>query len=137
MLSELLYISFRQPSCTDEDVKSILEQSVKNNGKQNITGVLLYSESKFLQVLEGENEQILALYDNIKTDPRHKKVLMLSLKPLKERFFPSWQMAGKEMDSGYEFLSNLQGEEKQEFQQLLEGETSNNAVKMIAKLFNS
>lgn len=137
MLSELLYISFRQPLCTDEDVKTILEQSVKNNGKQNITGVLLYSKKKFLQVLEGENEHILALYDKIKTDQRHSKVLMLSLKPLKERFFPSWQMAGKEMDSGYDFLSALPDNEKETFKQLLEGETTNNAVRMISKLFNA
>lgn len=137
MLSELLYISFRQTSCTNEEVKTILEQSVKNNGKQNITGVLLYSKDKFLQVLEGENEHILALYDKIKTDPRHNRVLMLSLKPLKERFFPSWQMAGKEMDSGYSFLSSLSDNEQQEFKQLLEGESNNNAVKMISKLFSA
>ncbi|EAY27047.1 BLUF domain-containing protein [Microscilla marina] len=136
MLSELLYISFRNSSCTSEEVEKILKQSIQNNGKKNITGVLLYSKVQFLQVLEGDNEQIVTLYDKIKTDSRHDKALMLSLKPIKERFFPSWQMAGKEMDSGYQFLSTLQEEEKKEFQQILEGETNSNAVKIISRLFN-
>ena len=137
MLSELLYVSFRNSSCTNSEVEKILSESIKNNGKQNITGVLLYSKDRFLQVLEGEKEQITGLYDKIKTDSRHSQAMMLSVKPIQERFFPSWQMAGKEMDSAYEFLSPLGEEEKKEFLQLLEGENNNNAVKMISKLFSA
>ena len=43
-----------------------MESSIRNNGKIDISGVLLYSDQKFLQVLEGEHKQIIELYDTIK-----------------------------------------------------------------------
>lgn len=137
MLSELVYLSFRNPKCDDQEVDKILKSSVANNGKQDITGVLLYSKTKFLQVLEGEKEHIMALYDKIKTDKRHRSPVMLSIKPIMQRYFPSWQMAGKEIDTEeYHFLTDLTSVEKEEFKALLDGQNNNNASKLIARIFS-
>jgi len=54
MLSQIIYVSVRNANCSDEEIQKILESSNRNNGKLDITGVLLYSRNKFLQVLEGE-----------------------------------------------------------------------------------
>lgn len=136
MLSELIYVSFRQNTCTDEDIAKILEKSIANNGKQDITGVLLYSKTRFLQVLEGDGKQLLALYDKIKTDERHSRAIMLSAKPIENRYFPDWQMAGKELDSDYKFLQDLSEGEQKQFRQLLDGENQHNAIQIIARLFD-
>lgn len=136
MLSELVYLSFRSATCTDEDVEKILEQARRFNGKQDITGVLVYSKDKFLQVLEGEQEKILSLYEKIKLDKRHDRALMVANRPIMERHFPSWQMAQKAINTDdFSFLSEMTDEEQTQFKALLNGENQNNATRMIARLF--
>ncbi|QLH47365.1 MAG: BLUF domain-containing protein [Bacteroidota bacterium] len=36
-----------------EDIKEILESSNKNNSEQDITGILIYCNKHFFQILEG------------------------------------------------------------------------------------
>lgn len=136
MLSELIYLSFRSPKCSDEDIYNILKTSVVNNAKQGVTGVLVYSKTKFLQVLEGDKGLVLDLYDKVKLDTRHRQVIILSLKPIHKRHFSGWQMVGKEVDmASYDFLTVMTDEEKVQFKSLLRGENQHNAVQMITKLF--
>ena len=136
MLSQLIYVSVRKENCTDEEIQKILDASNRKNGDLDITGVLLYSESKFIQVLEGPKSQVLELYDKIKEDDRHKNVIMISLKPVEKRYFPSWQMGSKKIDTkNFEFLTNMDSESQAEFKALLNGDESNNAIKVINKLF--
>lgn len=136
MLSQLIYVSVRNSNCTDQEIVKILESSNRNNGHKDITGVLLYSKTKFLQVLEGEHDQILALYDHIKADTRHKNVIMISIKPIETRYFPSWQMGSRKIDTdSFDFLTNMDAESKTEFLELLAGKDTNNAIRVIHKLF--
>lgn len=136
MLSYLVYISLRTPECTDAEIDKILKSCQSNNKHDDITGVLLYSQKQFVQYLEGENDKILALFDKIKQDPRHTKVIMMTNFPIKERAFPSWQMAGKSVDfSSLEYQTNINPQDKREFDKLLAGETSNQALNIIKKIF--
>lgn len=136
MLSQLIYVSVRTAKCTDVEIDKILEASNRKNGDKDITGVLLYSKTKFLQVLEGEKKEILDLYDKIKEDDRHKNVILISLKPISTRYFPSWQMGSKQIDTEqYEFLTNMTAAEQAKFKALLNGEQQNEAIKIINKLF--
>lgn len=135
MLSQIIYVSVRKSNCTDAEIQKILEASNRKNGKLNISGVLLYSKSKFLQVLEGEKDEIVALYDKIKDDERHTNIVMIALRPIKERSFPSWQMGSKQIDDSYEFLTDMDEKSKKEFKAILEGEQNNDAIRVINKLF--
>jgi len=135
MLSQVIYVSVRKASCTDEEIQKILEASNRKNGERDISGVLLYSKSKFLQVLEGEKDEIMELYDKIKADERHTNVIMISLRPIKERYFPSWQMGSKKIDDSYDFLTDMDEQSKKEFKKILEGEQTNDAIRIINKLF--
>lgn len=138
MLSQLVYLSIRDTSCSNEEVSQILEASVANNGKRDITGVLVYSQTKFLQVLEGNQHHIMTLFDQIKKDQRHSNALLLSAKQIDTRYFPSWQMVGKAIDTEtYDFLTAMEEDEKKEFRALIHGESKNNAARMIAKLFKN
>ncbi len=95
----LIYSCFRPDSSTEYEIQSILETSKENNAKQNITGILLYSETKFVQYLEGDKDKLEALYLKIKADKRQTGAMKLVQKPLDRRLFPSWAMAHKKMDS--------------------------------------
>jgi hypothetical protein len=80
---------------SDEELKEILSASQVNNARNHITGMLLYSEDTFLQVLEGEREMLDKTYERILDDTRHKGVIELDRGEITERNFPGWSMGFK------------------------------------------
>jgi len=122
MLSHLVYVSVRKEECTDEEIDKILAACKRNNPKLDITGVLLYSKTHFLQYLEGDYKEISGLYEKIKPDTRHKNVVLITTGPIEERTFPSWEMGSKEIDEDkVEFQTDLSKEEAQAFQDIIAG----------------
>jgi uncharacterized Fe-S cluster-containing MiaB family protein len=88
----LIYISTAKKLLNEQELTEILTVSRKNNQNSHLTGVLLYSEGTFIQLLEGEPEALSAIYDKIKKDPRHKNLIKLAEAPIEERSFPDWTM---------------------------------------------
>ena len=62
---ELVYYSLASENLSSEDVSAMLKNSRKFNSKNNITGCLLYHNSEFLQILEGEKKVVLDLFDGM------------------------------------------------------------------------
>lgn len=89
---QLIYVSGATVPFTDSDLDELLEKARTYNSTLDITGVLLYSEGTFFQVLEGEQQAVEELYEKISLDTRHDKVLMLARRKLKERNFGEWRM---------------------------------------------
>ena len=75
-------------------VNSILVSSTRNNPANGITGVLVASETHFLQVLEGEFEALNETFERISRDARHDKVQLISFTEAEERIFADWAMHG-------------------------------------------
>ena len=75
-----------------KDIGRILLQSRENNRKQQIGGVLYFSNNYFFQCLEGESAAVNELYNKISQDPRHTDVRFLSVKPIQTRQFADWSM---------------------------------------------
>ena len=74
-------------------ISDILKTARKNNKQKNITGVLFVGNGFFMQSLEGEEEDVKALFEKIKVDERHSNVKIIGFSELKERRFKSWDMA--------------------------------------------
>ena len=91
MISQYLYIS-TAPSLTREDVESILGSSQRNNPARGVTGLLLYNGRNFLQLLEGEEAELVTLMVKIGHDPRHTGISMISRRMVEERACPDWAM---------------------------------------------
>ena len=98
MLS-LIYVSTSVKLLNDEELLDILKASRENNSSRDVTGLLLYKGGNFMQVLEGPDEVVEALYEMIKTDPRHKDVFVLSREQISNRQFPAWEMAFQNLDN--------------------------------------
>lgn len=98
MLS-LIYVSTSVKLLNDEELLDILKVSRENNSSREVTGLLLYKGGNFMQVLEGPDEVVEALYEMIKTDPRHKDVFVLSREQISNRQFPAWEMAFQNLDN--------------------------------------
>ena len=92
MLVRLMYASRAAPSLSPEDLSSVMRESTANNPRVGVTGVLCFSGTVFLQVLEGGRTQVSALYNRIARDPRHHEVMLLSYEEIEERSFAGWAM---------------------------------------------
>ena len=104
MYHYLMYVSYASRPLSDSDLEELLETCRRNNENQDVTGMLMYIDGKFIQVLEGEKDVINDLYDKIVADNRHKKISKIIEGRTKERNFPDWNMGFKSM-SGKDFES--------------------------------
>lgn len=92
MLVRLMYASRAATSVNQDELVAILKKSKVNNPGWGVTGVLCFSGSIFLQVLEGGRNAVSALYNRIAADPRHAEVVLLSYEEINERRFAGWSM---------------------------------------------
>jgi hypothetical protein len=80
---------------TQAELDSLLAASQRHNAAQDITGLLLYSQGRYVQVLEGPQAAVEGLYAAIQRDARHAQVETVSRGPGPRRF-AEWSM-----DFGY------------------------------------
>lgn len=92
MLVRLMYASRATDLVSHDALSAILRKSMVNNPSAGVTGVLCFSGTIFLQVLEGGRSQVSALYNKITRDPRHNDVVLLSYEEISERSFAAWAM---------------------------------------------
>jgi Sensors of blue-light using FAD len=90
-MTQLIYAS--QPFGFDDAMlNGILVQARRNNPAADITGCLICRHDLYLQLLEGPQAAIDALYARIKDDDRHLQVAQLSRETVSARMFPDWAM---------------------------------------------
>ncbi len=91
-LASLVYVSNASYEMSDNDLLDILETARKFNKIRKITGLLLYRDGFFIQVLEGDFDQIGELFEHIRQDRRHTCVIKLYHQPIEARKFSQWAM---------------------------------------------
>jgi hypothetical protein len=77
---------------SEADLIKLLHKARLNNASLNVTGMLLYKEGNFLQLLEGEKQVVMDLYEFIKTDTGHYGATLLDKAEISERLFGDWSM---------------------------------------------
>jgi hypothetical protein len=92
MLVRLTYASRANDGMTAEASTSLLKQCRAKNLDSGVTGVLVYSDGIFLQVLEGGRDAVSQLYNRIAQDRRHRDVVLLGYEEITERRFAGWAM---------------------------------------------
>lgn len=95
----LVYASSATRPFSESDLSDLLATSRENNARVGITGMLLYKDGNFMQVLEGEERAVRALYGKIGIDPRHKGEITLVRGFAGGRQFPDWSMGFRDLDS--------------------------------------
>jgi len=97
----ILYVSQARPGLSDADLDAILEKSRAYNTGKGITGLLLYVRrsdgraGSFMQMLEGNADEIELLRKRIFEDSRHHTKIVLERGSKPERDFSDWSMAFK------------------------------------------
>lgn len=79
-------------------VSDILEQSVRHNSSNNITGSLAFTETHFVQILEGSHSSLDVLLLKLLLDERHTELEVLDRERIVGRSFGDWSMISPKLN---------------------------------------
>ena len=111
-LQEILYVSTLAADAPLRVVADIAVKSRSNNQRLDITGLLIFDGMHFCQQLEGSAQELAALMERIRQDPRHTDVAILHQGPLDQRRFRRFSLgytSAEDVDA-LERLQQLQGQ---------------------------
>ncbi len=98
---QLAYMSSASALLSRAELMDLLTRSRVNNERQGVTGLLLYKDGNFLQIIEADEVPARALLQRILADPRHTGMTFLLDEPITRRSFPDWSI-------GFRHLSDLE-----------------------------
>ena len=88
----LVYTSGTDETLDVSELEDLVGKAQTFNDAHGITGMLVYSDDVFVQVLEGQREIISSLYERIEQDERHTSVTIIASGELATRRFSDWSM---------------------------------------------
>lgn len=111
-LVELSYLSEAVSDMSFLGLMRLLESARAFNQKNEVTGILLYDNQQFGQVIEGERASIMKVWKRIQEDKRHHRVELLEIREIAERSFPDWLLrfyGGDTLTRDYPALAKMVG----------------------------
>ncbi|MEO0982124.1 MAG: BLUF domain-containing protein [Pseudomonadota bacterium] len=92
-MKQLLYISRATPNPDLDALHDLLVQARRRNGRLGVTGLLLYGDGRFMQVIEGPTHSIDEVYASICADARHADIETIYEAYCDQRSYSGWRMA--------------------------------------------
>ena len=94
LMFHLIYTSRARQKFSEVDLKTLLTRSRSNNGRLDVTGMLMYHDGAFLQALEGDELSVRGVFKRIEKDARHAQVTILRNQRsfVERRIFGDWSM---------------------------------------------
>lgn len=89
---QLVYASAASEPFSANALRTLLQLSRSRNELYGVTGMLLYHQGSFLQILEGPEEGVKLIFSSIERDPRHARTKVLHSGAIVRREFPEWSM---------------------------------------------
>lgn len=109
----LIYASVpRNLHASQTELTDLLDTCRRINTPLGITGLLLYKEGLFLQLLEGPEPAVKQIYAKIFQDSRHHSCMVINEGVADQRLFPDWSM-------GFHDLTDPQLAERPGFSQFM------------------
>ena len=134
MLKTICYIS---DSTTHESLTKLNTLYLKakaNNQIHNITGILIYKNQNFMQVLEGESDKVDETFNRIKFDSRHRNIFKVINTPIEQRIFEDYNF-------GFTIINNKRGltnlHDYLEWLRGADNSLANNVISMVENFIDS
>lgn len=99
-LKSLTYTSWARPGITTEEVEAILATARANNAQEELTGILIFNGTSFMQILEGEPPVVDSMVKRLRGDRRHSNMSIRDDREIDERLFTDWSMAYLKLENG-------------------------------------
>lgn len=100
MLTSLTYFSAATVPFSRDDLLALLDHSRTRNAESDITGMMLFHDAHFVQVLEGPDEEVRTTFARICEDTRHRSIHVELEDTIEERMFPDWSMGFRDLADG-------------------------------------
>lgn len=110
-MHRLIYTSTAKVMLSEDELGQILLSARRHNARADTTGILVYHEGRFLQVLEGLEAQVRACYKRVRADARHYDCISLGDEAVAGRLFNHSWMA-------YSLLADLNASQQRQFSRL-------------------
>lgn len=98
-LAHLIYSSAATRPLSRQELQDLHAKVERNNAARGITGMLLYANGSFFQVLEGPETTLEQLFAKIAADPRHSNVTRIIQESIPQRAFPDWAMGFSQLEA--------------------------------------
>ncbi len=92
LLTHVIYASRASEAFEEEQIPELLRHARANNARHDLTGMLIYINGAFFQILEGPAAKVESVYAKIAQDARHRHVTRIISEPILERAFDAWTM---------------------------------------------
>jgi hypothetical protein len=133
----LAYVSTACDCLKLDDINNILDSSKVNNQAENITGILIYCNKHFFQILEGDENAVKELYEKIAIDCRHDNVIKIQEGEVEKRNFGNWSMAFKSYNKELKYLDNFNNEQFYSYiYSQLQDQSEDVSLKILADFFD-
>lgn len=97
MVFQLGYVSTATAPVDRSALADILAAARRRNVVEHVTGVLLYRDGRFLQLLEGPVPSVDGVYASIMEDPRHTDIHCVWTAHAAQRSFSQWTMGFRDL----------------------------------------
>lgn len=91
-IHQLIYTSAATGDFTQAELHTLLQIARRNNHRLGVTGILVYCNRTFFQVLEGPQSAVDSIYAKIAQDPRHKHLRIIARSNVARGDFGDWSM---------------------------------------------
>ena len=111
-LVELSYLSEAVSDMSFLGLMRLLESARAFNQQNGITGILLYDNQQFGQIIEGERASVMKAWKRIQEDKRHHRIELLEIREISERSYPDWLLrfyGGETLTRDYPALAEMVG----------------------------
>jgi hypothetical protein len=106
-LYNFVYCSRAAPGVDQREVERIIASSHRRNPRMAITGLLVFGGGVFFQWIEGPRDNVRALVERLRADPRHDTIVALDeSEEVRDRVFPDWDMELVSADDIREVLAD-------------------------------
>jgi len=76
-IDQLLYCSLATHPMSEQEINELVQRSSERNATEGITGMLMYSDGVFVQLLEGPKDALSRVWNRVLHDGRHFGVVKL------------------------------------------------------------
>ena len=111
-LVELSYLSEAVSDMSFLGLMRLLESARTFNQNNGITGILLYDNQQFGQIIEGERASVMRAWKRILDDKRHHRIELLEIREIESRSYPEWLLrfyGGETLTRDYPALADMVG----------------------------
>ena len=98
-LQRIVYASAASRAYSAPELERLVAKARESNSQAGITGMLVFHEQSFLQLIEGPGPALNSLFARLRGDPGHREVVLLLRERIAARTFGAWAMGFAQVSS--------------------------------------